>query len=345
MESRGTRFLLVIAGLLMLWARLPAVGAINAQTAVQETSAFAEAVGMPFGEGVETVMEAAEGPYGDRWTVKYFDFSEVTVDAADGSVVTAINRAAVEEFMAQPTTVAITEAAAVASASEIAKLMGLPFDSAELYDVELNEFAADELYQWHVRWVRTADGIPYESDMAIVMLDPNSGQFLGAGKAFWSSAPESVEVRVKESQALGIAREHAQRLGIQEADVPPSVELRIVQPNNYWGPGEVVAPKYGSPSRAAWVVNLRSPSSLGGEGAAADKVFWIDAANGELLGGTQSMGPTHISGAPSAQSRTSVSGKGGLFLPLVGAGGFVLVVTGSVLLRGRRRRLRIGSAR
>ena len=172
---------------------LPARASVDADAAGQKAGAIAQSLDLPWGEPVEVVRESAAGRYGDRehWVVKYFDFAEVAIDAGDGSVVRASNRSAIAEFMAQPTAVKTSEDEARQRAVQVATAMGVFSQPVSLYDVQLNEFTEGELYQWHVRWVRTAEGIPYRSDMAIVMLDPTTGKLLGAGRAFWSRPPDA----------------------------------------------------------------------------------------------------------------------------------------------------------
>jgi len=269
-----------------------ALPAVDATMAAETATAFAQAVGLPWGAELQTVEEAGAGRYGDRthFQVKYFEFADVTIDAADGSIVAAHNGSGLAEFMAKPTKVNLTEADALVRATAIAEAMGLSRASAVLHDVKLQEFTEGELYKWHIRWVRTINGIPYDSDMAIAMLDPATGSLLGAGKAFWSAPPETTDVVVSKDQALQSARAYARTLGIHETSLPASVELKVVQPNNYWDMGTRVPVPFPGFSRVAWVVTLRVPSPAFGPEAVAEKVFWIDAADGRLLGGTQSMG-------------------------------------------------------
>jgi hypothetical protein len=266
---------------------------VDATTAKQTAAAFAEAVDLPWAaDQVETSEKLDAGRYGDRhhFVLKYFGFTEIAVDATDGAIVNVQNRSAVTQFLAEPTRVKLTEEEALARADQIAQAMAISVGDTAFRDVKLNEFTADEHYMWQVRWHRMCANIPYDSDGAIVMLDPETGNLLGAGKAFWARPPASTEVKIDSDEALSIARQQAAALALQETDLPPSVELRVVQPNNYWDLAEPVEIPHTGFSRVAWVVTFSVPSALGGPDAVAHTVFWIDAADGRLLGGARSGG-------------------------------------------------------
>jgi len=111
---------------------------------------------------------------------------------------------------------------------------------------------------------------------------------LGAGKGFWSLLPESTDVEVTQEAALERARQCASALGFSQGGLPPAVELRIVQPNDYWGPNGEVHLQYPARSRVASVVTLKVPYP--GTETYSYKEFWIDAKDGSLLGGTQTGG-------------------------------------------------------
>jgi len=304
MKSRGLPIHVILLLLLVGSAlSLPARAAIDADAAIQKAAAVARALNLPWGEQVEVEKQPAEGEVRERWVVKHFDFAEITLDAADGSVVIAHNRSALAEWGARPTTVNLSKEEALVRATEIAETLGFFSEPAAVHDVELRRYEQGGTRAlWAIRWVRTASGIPYARNMAILKLHPETGKFIGAGKAFWSRPPESTEVHMEESAALAAARQHARALGITEADVSPTVELQVVQPNNYWKRtrdyGSEIALPYPGYSRVAWAVTIKQPSTLGGEGAVFHKLFWIDALDGKLLGGTKSLGP--VSPAPAA---------------------------------------------
>jgi len=312
MKSRDLLIRVILLCVLAAWAfPLPAPAAIDADAACQKAGAIARALDLPWGEQVEVVRESAAGRYGDRdhWVVKYFNFAEITLNALDGAVVSAINLSAFAELVAEPTVVNTTEQVALARATDIARTIGVFSEPVRLRDVRLHPDGEGQDSQWHVRWVRTADGIPYRGDGAIVMLEPTTGKLLGTGTSFWSRPPESTKVHIEESAGLLGARQHARALGITEADVPPTVELQVVQPNNYWKRtrdyGSQIAIPYPGYSRVAWAVTIKEPSTLGQEGAVSQKLFWIDALDGKLLGGAQSIGV--LSSAPAAAKTVPTS--------------------------------------
>ena len=55
----------------------------------------------------------------------------------------------------------------------------------------------------------------------------------------------------------------------------------------------------------AWAITIKQPSTLGKEGDVSHKIFWIDALDGKLLGGAQSMGA--VSPTPAASKAVPTS--------------------------------------
>jgi len=310
-------------------------GSLDPDIAMQRATAFAERVGMPWGEELTVEVVPPHDEVGEELLVKYFDFAYVAFDVAQDCIAGAHDSSASVEFAAQPTVVNLTEDEALARATEVAEAMDLFREPVALYRVRLTP-VSEQTQEWVVMWVRTVEGIPYDHDYARLALDPSNGRLMYVGQSFRSAPPESIEVKVAQEAAVAAAREHARALRFEEiGDMPPTAELKVVQPNNYWGPGEQIGDRYMAPSRVAWSVAIRVP--YGPEGGYTYKVLWIDAADGELLGGYGYRGATSPPAAPTpAQAPATTTSGRSLLIPVSAGGAAILALVGGLLVRARR---------
>jgi hypothetical protein len=290
---------------------------------------------MPWGEELTVEVVPPRMDLGELLYVRYFNSASVAFDVAQDCIAAAQDSSACVEFAAQPTIVNLTEDEALARATEIAEAMDLFREPVALYRVRLTP-VSEQTQEWVIMWVRTVDEIPYDQDYARLALDPSNGRLMGVGQSFRSAPPESTEVEVTQEAAVAAAREHARALGFREvADMPPTAELKVVQPNNYWGPGEQIRLGYMAPSRVAWSVAITVP--YGPEGGYTEKVLWIDAADGDLLGGYGYRGATSPPAVPTlAQPAATASSGRWLLMPVTAGGVAILAVVGGLLVRARR---------
>jgi hypothetical protein len=136
-------------------------------------------------------------------------------------------------------------------------------------------------------------GIPFNRGGVGVMLSAADGRLLALSSGLDIAPPESVTVSVPEESATAAAITYASHLDSSSQPAETQAELRIVVPNSYWarrGLGEEIAEPG---SRVAWVVELR-------EAEGHYRIFWIDAADARLLGGTQSK-----SAVPATRTRSA----------------------------------------
>jgi hypothetical protein len=335
MIKRAVCHLMLLVMLVGCAASGEAAASMDPEIAKQRATAFAERVGMPWGEELTVEVVHPHDEVGEELLVKYFDFAYVAFDVAQDCIAGAHDSSASVEFAAQPTVVNLTEDEALARATEVAEAMDLFREPVALYMVRLAP-VSEQTQEWVVMWVRTTEGIPYERDFARLALDPSNGRLMGVGQSFRSAPPESTEVKVAQEAAVAAAREHARALGFEEVrDMPPTAELKVVQPNNYWGPGERVGDQYMAPSRVAWSVAIGVP--YGPEGGYTYKVLWIDAADGELLGGYGYRGATSPPAAPiPAEPDATASVGQSLLIPVTAGGAAILALIGGLLVRARR---------
>ncbi len=209
------------------------------------------------------------------WSVRFDPSGTVQVDAETGQVLA---------FQVSSSTTArrgrrtISQGQVVDTATKVAEAMGRPED-AVLESALRSSYEND----WSVTWRRrTPDGIPFYDDELTVHLGSASGQPTGAHMRWSGRMPESMEVRVSKEQAEALALRFATKRGPLLRKPTFTAELRIVHPNGHWTKDSLRGVRYDDPTRLAWVVEvLREPAQV------SRMIFWIDAANGSLLGGSE----------------------------------------------------------
>jgi hypothetical protein len=214
------------------------------------------------------------------WDIRFDPSGRFRVDAETGQMLAfQVSPAAIRKTRAGKR--AISEGQAVEAARKTAEAMGLPAD-AVLKGAALMSVAgpAD---MWSITWERrTSSGIPFYDDALTVYLKAASGQPT-SGYASWSSRmPESMEVKVSKEQAQALALRFASKRGPLLKKPTFTAELKIVHPNGHWTSRPVRSIRYDSPTRLAWVVEMERRS-----GRTLRTIFWIDAADGSLLGGAE----------------------------------------------------------
>jgi len=256
--------------------------AANGATATTEreaaaiASAFARAMGWDYGPPSQTKL--AELPTGERvWEVEFSGEAGVQVGQETGRIRIVVDKSQLRDVqeVRRDAPAKLTELEARTAGERILDVVGRPTDI--VFECVENDRINKE---WRVRWKRTFQGIPYISDGVLVVLSPIDGELLAFGDKRISAPPEAAEVNLSPETAIQAARETAAALEMPGAiSAAASVQLYVVQPDSYWGPGPLSDRlSDGAPSRVAWVVRL---------GDRGQKHFWIDAADGTLLGGAQ----------------------------------------------------------
>lgn len=275
----------------LLLAAITACAAASApleseEAAKQAAKRFAETLGWEsYGEPTEAKLrEGVSAAQATHWRIEFSDDAIMRFDRDTGEVYTAT---ALAEFAsldtAEPVEVIVDEQSARQAAESLLDRIGRPSDV--VFD---KSYQPPDTREWRFRWARTYEGIPYLYDSLHVRVSPVTGRVIGYGRQLISAPPTSAEVRVTEEDAISAARNAAASLGIPESVIAvATASLKVVQPNNYWGPGPTIEGwRVGGPSRVAWVVDLGDGGEL--------KQFWIDAADASLLGGMQMKGAGSI---------------------------------------------------
>jgi hypothetical protein len=234
-----------------------------------------------YGPPLEARLVQSSARIGQRWEVD-FGAALVGVDPETGDILSATDFSKGDLLRSAETTgKRIGEQEARQTAERVLDLVGRPAD----LQFE-KSFQRNHSKEWRFLWARTFQGIPYLYDKIQVRISPLDGKMLGYGRQFVSAPPPSAQIAIEREDAISAARGVAASLGIAGADTAPvAAEVFVVQPDNYWGPGPATDGwGRGAPSRVAWVVRLGDECDC--------KEFWIDAAEGSLLGGTQTLGPS-----------------------------------------------------
>jgi hypothetical protein len=310
------------------------IGSSDVTQPAERAAAFAAQVGMPWGEPTGSeVRDNANDARKAEVVVNYHDFASIGVDPNRGVITSAVDYAAVTEHAASPAEAKLDNAAALSRAQEIVKAAGLEgVLDWEKPTVKLQE-SSPGVFRYTVTWRPTYKGIPYDLVGAAVMLSAVDGRMLALSTALDVTPPASVEVLVPKDTAVQSAVELVSKADARFVLEEETAELRVVIPNSYWsryGLGENVSTDL---SRVAWVVDLR--------GKGRSLVFWVDAADGNLLGGTESKGTVSTASPASGSQGIAKSMDSGVIIfaerelarmappILVGLG---LIVTGWILI-------------
>lgn len=152
---------------------------------------------------------------------------------------------------------------------------------------------------WQVVWYRqNKQGIKFQYDTLIVqMIDGEEP--LGLGYSFWSSYQDSDVQPIPAEKAVALAKQQAPKVMAWQPGAMwlqdhmlidnPTSELRIVNPNHLLSQSQIGG-MGDAAARLAWAITYpkiytgpKKPS--GGVPPGGDLVIWIDAENGQFLGG------------------------------------------------------------
>ncbi len=338
----------LLAGLAALGAPAARGETVAEKDALAIAGDFATAVGMTWGEPTEVVLKQDAGHNRDReWHIGFHDFATIGVNPSKGFISSAVDYsvsrrdyALASEHPLSQEQPQLDEETALARAGRILALAGLE-DAVQLESPVLllrQHSVAPDVYCYLCNWRLMYQGVPFDDGGVMLQLSPADGRLIVLSTGLDIPAPESVRAVVDrptaETAAQGLCRSLDSRFRPAETEM----ELRIVVPNSYWadrGLGEEITE---AGSRVAWVVKLR-------EAGGHFRTFWIDAANGTLLGGTQSKGAVSDTTTTSSGSTTSAiavdpgpkSASTGVPRSVTAmAAAAVLALAAGVLLRRRR---------
>jgi hypothetical protein len=316
----------------------PAAATVDTEEAAKSIAiAFGRA--MEWHHGLPSKAELRQSARGTTvWEVQFSDAARVEVDATTGTIVTVMDYMELKPLgeLADKAGGEVPQnvsESAMRNVAQRALELAAPRDDLRFSRVSIDPVDKARDFVWD----RVFNGIPYLSDGAGVSVSPLDGRLLGLGAHCPSAPPESAELNLSRETAIEVAQQKAAELGMSAAILAAaSAQMYVVQPNNYWGPGpEADCRDPGAPSRVAWVVRL---------GDRGQKHFWIDAADGALLGGTQArdssyttrrLEPPKVEPFPSTDPRPSARARAAA--PIIAAA-LVLLGTAAIVWSVRRKR-------
>lgn len=324
----------------------PGTVRITDEQAKQIVAAFAKRERLPFGEDATVSYLDPNTNYlkPPAWQVRFHSFGEYEVDANSGAVIHWATLSAAEAEGERR----LDEAGARAAGEKALRALGLPAD-AVFGEARCASHGEGLPEQWTVRWNRrTPQGVLFEDDGAFALLNAATGQVWSASLRWSSRLPDNTRVEIAKDQAVDLARKAAEQrpgVAVEPAGEP---ELKVVHPNGYWSASPVRWTRYDAPTRTAWIVNLTRKGPMG-EGRL---IYWVDATDGAVLGGTQSMGGGPLTaGSAAAALRGRRHRPGGGLEPdapgdaraglpvaawVIGIGAVLLIAAAAVLVRCRR---------
>jgi len=279
--------------LIAIWFAALVVGSLSAcygqaptaEVAATKAAAFAAALNMPWGEETQTVLHENVNPARKaEWVTTYGSFSSIGVDRRTGAIVSAVDYSAGMAHIAAQAPAKLDEAAATARAQDIITRAGLAaVANLGAPEVQLQQHAHEpDAWRFAVKYPVQYQGIPYEYGCVTVLLAAEDGKMLALSSAIDVPVPASTTASVDEKTANESALGYASKLSPSAEPGTASAKLMIVVPNSYWVSSGLGASEDATIARTVWVVTV--------EQAGGQLIFWIDAADGRLLGGTQSRG-------------------------------------------------------
>jgi len=230
---------------------------------------------------------------GDTWLVEFNRGERILVRASDGTVIDYFSPAASAATREIPAKRPLGQAEAQAAAEAILDATVPGGETFQIFAVRFQSPGTDPQFGfWVIEWVRSYQGVPFESDYARVMLEANSGTPFAFHMSLDTPLPVSVSFAVARTDAERIARGAVEKSSRDPGGLPTAT-LKILQPNQQWG-----STAGSSDSRVAWVVEFPSAS-----------VVFVDASTGELLGGRQQRSLQPPSPGPNGSLRPGMSGS------------------------------------
>jgi len=337
-ETRTSRFWAVsaISLALVVWASV-AFAAITELQAEDKAARLADALGWSYGppSGARLEPEPSSWPHPPRYRVDFSKAAEICVYAETGEIQGGVDDTVAALLSGpHPPEGKLGEREAREAAERVLDVWGRPAD------IRLEKaFQRPDSKYWVFIWKRTFQDIPYVYDAMEIAVSPVAGKLVYFGRSFLSAPPPTAEAKVSEQEAIAAARDAAAKKGMADsAAASASARLMVVQPNDYWEAKPNLESWYpGAPSRVAWVVRFTT-----GDGY---REFWIDAADGRLLGGEASRGTGGLRTPPGAAGQAGPSGATGGVMSsarariLLGSGLGLLALLGAFfVLRTRRAR-------
>jgi hypothetical protein len=288
-------YLAVASVFLLIALGVPGQAAVTSpESAVLIAKDLAAALGWSYGEPTSAVLREVDLPNSRRWEVDFSEAASVNIDPDSGEILALTDFSGSNELRASTEEDRkISQEAAREVAEAALDLLGRPEGIA----FEKSYQGSPHTPAWVFLWTRTFNGIPYLYDKLQIRISPLDGRVLGYGRQFISAPPPSADTKISEEDAIALARKAAATLQTAgSVSATSSAVLRVVQPNDYWGkqPNGHAWHK-GAPSQVAWVVRIAQDDKEHDYQELWDnqveyREFWVDAADGRLLGGSEAGG-------------------------------------------------------
>jgi len=256
----------------------------SAEDAKRRAAAFAQALWLPWDGPAEVTLRKDVTPTRPaEWLVACPGQASLGLDPRTGAVLSAVAYANDPRYGASPLQ---TKEMAIPRASAMLVRAGLS-DKAT-YAMPQAEFRPVDPGgpRWFVRFPLQYHGIVYEDGGVTVEFTPGQGKLASLAAGLDVLVPRDTTVKIAKDSALQSARTFVSKVGAQHAvPLKLSAALRIVVPNSHWAPRGLGAQESRAASRVAWVVTAQARPAQ--EAVSREYAFWIDAADGRLLGGSE----------------------------------------------------------
>lgn len=248
--------------------------------AVAPVTKFLKSVGWSYNPNSLPKAELASGVHGGPYTYQVRIGDILTeIDGITGR----IRYAGRPSKRKDDDTVLIDSYTASAQSKKYLGAAGISLANAKLCSSRAISYSDESGYtKWELTYFRIYNGFLFDKDFIRVNLDICDGSLLSFGCNFDSPLPKMINAKVTQIQAVSYGKKYMHRLGL---DLGGLVEanLRIVQPDYSWEYWDISAtPPEPTESRLAWVLQFDSP----GNGI----ILWVDAENGDVLGGAMALG-------------------------------------------------------
>ncbi|MEW5705917.1 MAG: hypothetical protein AB1743_03850 [Actinomycetota bacterium] len=225
-------------------------------------------------------IELIERRYGKQllWEALSDQDGEVQVNAINGEIKFVLNMKNVIDVTsdARASHPLISKESALQSVRKIAKDLQLFVPDEEPDEANLLKHSdnKDAVHRWYFKWAREEQGFEYHDDWVFAYVDAYKGKLIGYNKNYVSYTKPSLDIKIKEAEALELAKKIANKNGYSL--IPEKSELMIVNPNYRWTDNFVMFPEE---TRLAWIIHFSKLTGIG--------EIWIDASTREMLGGDE----------------------------------------------------------
>jgi hypothetical protein len=173
---------------------------------------------------------------------------------------------------------------AIRSARVKVATLGVPLPEAEPEAELVTELGGcSGASVWAVRWPRCYEGYVFREDKIMVTIDAYNGELLGYNNLWFSKTPAELAVNVAAEEAKRAAAAALSPQGKAKIQTPG--QLYLVNPNYRWREDKRFIKYPSGETRLAWVFNFTLERQLASGIYKQTGEIWVDARNGEVLGG------------------------------------------------------------